>query len=124
MRRRFFHKLGLLLPAVTWLFIQFTMSGIMLGSSANATQIEICSPFGIQKIMIDLETGEPIAPLAGETGCDWCQSFSQITDTDLGGDVDWAILAQSFQCQLVASPPPHTPLRLAAGFQSRAPPYL
>ena len=124
LRHKPLHKLGLLLPAVTWLFIQFTMSGIVLGSSADAMQFEICSPFGIQQVTIDPQTGEPVEPMVGETGCDWCQSFGLITDSALRGDVDWVVLAHSFQHKLVLSPPPHKPLRLVGHYQTRAPPVL
>lgn len=118
------HKLGLLLPAVTWLFIQFTMSGIVLSSSADAMQIEICSPFGIQQITIDPETGEESERPVGAGKCDWCQSFGLIVDTAERGEVGWAVMARSFQHRLTLSPPPHKPLRLVADYQSRAPPSL
>ena len=124
MRRKIPHKLGLLLPAVTWLFIQFTMSGIVLGSSADAMQIEICSPFGVQQVSIDPETGEPAEPVANGSGCDWCQSFGAAIDTTERGDVDWVVLGESFQYKLTLSPPPHKPLRLVADYRSRAPPIL
>jgi hypothetical protein len=113
----------MLFPAVTWLFIQFAMSGVVLGSSANAMQIEICSPFGVQQIMIDPETGEPVDPVV-ENGCDWCHSFGAAIDTAERGDVGWAVLDQSFHVLLSSPPPPHSPLRLVADFQSRAPPAL
>ncbi|WP_406649622.1 hypothetical protein QEZ52_09000 [Aliisedimentitalea scapharcae] len=100
------------------------MSGIVVGSSADAMQIEICSPFGIQQVTIDLETGAPIEPMADGSGCDWCQSFGLITDTASRGDVGWVVLAQTFQHRLVLSPPPHKPLRPIADYQSRAPPRL
>ena len=124
LRHKLLHRLGLLLPAVTWLFIQFTMSGIVLGSSANAMEVEICSPFGIQQVTIDPKTGEPVEQVVDGAGCDWCQSFGLIVDTGLRGDVGWVVLAQGFQHKLVLSPPPHKQLRLVAGYQSRAPPIL
>ena len=124
MRHTYVHKLLLLSPALAWLFIQFAMAGVMTGSSANANQIEICSSFGIQQATIDPETGEPIEPVIGGADCDWCQSFSQIADTNLRGDVGWRVLGRSFQYKLALSPPPHKPLRLVAGYQSRGPPIL
>lgn len=120
----YLHKLGVLFPALTWLFIQFTMSGMMIGSSADAMQIEICSPFGIQQITIDPETGEPVEPIASGDGCDWCQSFGLIVDTANRGAVDWAVMARTYQNRLTLAPPPHKPLRLSADYQSRAPPIL
>lgn len=124
MRRAAFHKIGLLFPALTWLFIQFAMSGVMLGSSANAMQITICSPLGIQTISVDPETGQPVEQAIGGESCDWCQSFGLITDDIARGPVPWAAVARSYQHDLVLSPPPHKPLRLGADFHSRAPPIL
>jgi len=117
------HKIGMILPALTWLFVQFSMSGIMVGTPATATQIEICSPFGVQQIMIDLETGEPVEPMVGG-GCDWCQSFGVFADTTDRTNVNWVLHKPGFQLLLSAPPTRHTPLRLVAGFQSRAPPVL
>lgn len=124
MRHASLHKLGLLFPALTWLFIQFSMAGVMVGSSANAMEIEICSPFGIQVISIDLETGEPVEPVGAGNSCDWCQSFGLIVDTAERGAVDWTTMACGEQQNLALSPAPHTPLRLVADYQSRAPPIL
>ncbi len=114
----------MLLPAISWLFIQFAMTGVMVGSSANGMQVEICSPFGIQQITIDPETGEPTEPALGNEGCDWCQSFGLVVDTAERGDVDWQLLAQSHQKLLPLAPSRHTPLRLTADYNSRAPPAL
>lgn len=100
------------------------MAGVFVGSSANAMQIEICSPFGVQQITIDPETGEPVEPVASGDGCDWCQSFGLIVDTAERGDVGWKALAHDYQIKLVLAPSPHRPLRLAADYQSRAPPLL
>ena len=113
----------MLLPAVAWLFIQFSMSGIMLGSSANAMQIEICSPFGIQTISIDPVTGEPSEQAIG-SGCDWCQSFGVMADTAKRDDVAWSAFECDHHETLPVSAPMHMPLRLVADFQSRAPPTL
>jgi hypothetical protein len=118
------HKLGLLFPALTWLFIQFTMSGIMVGAPANAMQVELCTPFGIQEVTIDLETGEPVDPLVGVHGCDWCQSFGLVADTAARGDIGWVELAREFQLRLPVAAPPVKPLYLAADYHSRAPPVL
>ena len=124
LKRIFVHKIGLLFPALSWLFIQFAMSGVMIGSSANAMQIEICSPFGVQQITIDPETGEPVEPVMGGGDCDWCQSFGLIVDTAERGDVGWVIMERDYQRKLVLAPPPYKPLRLVADYQSRAPPLL
>ena len=104
--------------------MQFAMSGVMLGSPANAIQIEICSTSGVQQITIDAETGEPVDPAVGGGECDWCQSFGLVADTADRGDVGWQALARNYQRTLVLSPPPNKPLRLAADYQSRAPPRL
>lgn len=117
------HKIGMLLPALTWLFVQFSMSGIMIGAPATAMQIEICSPFGVQQIMIDFETGEPIEPIVGND-CDWCQSFGAAVDNTERTNVNWVLQKPGFQLLLSAPPTKHKPLRLVAGFQSRAPPFL
>lgn len=109
---------------MAWLFIQFAMSGIMLGSPANAMQIEICSPFGIQQVTIDPDTGEPIEPVVDGQGCEWCQSFGVIADTAARGDVAWTVLARDFQLRLPVTAPLHKPLRLSADYHSRAPPIL
>ncbi|MEP0154075.1 MAG: hypothetical protein ABJE81_05310 [Pseudophaeobacter sp.] len=124
MKHRFLHKFGLLFPALTWLFIQFTMSGLVLGSSANAMQIEICSPSGVQLITIDPNTGEPSEPTAKGGGCDWCQSFGHFIDTSARDDLNWVVLNLSYQQNLALAPPLHKPLRLIADYQSRAPPLL
>lgn len=113
----------MLFPAVTWLFIQFSMSGIVLGTSANAMQIEICSPFGAQTITIDPETGEPTEQ-AIANGCDWCQSFSIAVDTASRSDVVWSNFERNYAQLLPVLAPVMGPIRLAAGFQSRAPPSI
>ena len=122
MRQSSRHKIGMLFPALTWLFIQFSMSGVMIGSPADAMQIEICSPFGVQQILIDPKTGEPAVPII-ESDCDWCQSFGSAVEISARGDVDWAVLRPGFHFLLSAPPSLHTPLRLVADFQSRAPPH-
>lgn len=124
MRQVLLHKIGLFFPALTWLFIQFAMSGVMLGSSADAMQITICSPLGIQQISIDPETGDPVEPAIGGESCDWCQSFGLITDDTARGDVPWVAFARTYQQKLVLTSPPRKPLRLAADYDSRAPPVL
>ena len=124
MKRTFLHKFGLLFPAVSWLFIQFAMAGVMIGSPADATQVEICSPFGIQEVTIDPETGEPIDPSVGGGDCDWCQSFGLVADTAERGNVGWNVIAWNYQYRLTLAPPPHKPLRLVADYDSRAPPLL
>ena len=113
----------MLLPAVAWLFIQFGMSGIVLGSSANAMQIEICSPFGIQTISIDPETGEPTEQAVG-SGCDWCHSFGVMVDTATRDDVSWSEFNRDYSRLLPVLAPMIGPMRLVADFQSRAPPTL
>lgn len=124
MRHAFFHKIGLLFPALTWLFIQFAMSGVMLSSSADAMQVTICSPLGIQQIVLDPETGEPVEPAMSGESCDWCQSFGLITDGTARGDVPWAVFARSYQQKLAQAAPHFQPLRLVADYDSRAPPVL
>lgn len=109
---------------VSWLLIQFAMTGVIIGSSANATQIEICSPFGVQQITIDPDTGEPVEPTVGGGGCDWCHSFGLIADTSERGAVGWMAMAHDYQHLLFLAPSPHKPLRLVADYQSRAPPRL
>lgn len=109
---------------MAWLFIQIAMTGVMVGSSANAMQIEICSAFGIQKITIDPETGEPSEPAQGGQGCDWCQSFGLIADTAERADTGWRAMARNYQRRLPLAPSLHNPLRLAADYNSRAPPFL
>jgi hypothetical protein len=113
----------MLFPALTWLLIQFSMSGVMLGTSADAMQIEICTPFGVQQIEIDPETGEPVAPFVGNE-CDWCQSFGALADHTERADVNWVLQKPGFDLLLSSPPTLHKPLRLVAGFQSRAPPSL
>lgn len=113
----------MLFPALAWLFIQFSMSGVMVGSSASAMEIEICSPFGVQQILIDPETGQPVDPvMAG--GCDWCQAFGAAVDTAERGDVACAVLKPGLHVLLASPPLLHTPLRFVADFNSRAPPVL
>lgn len=124
LKRTILHKFGLLFPVLSWLFIQFAMSGMMLGSPANAMQIEICSPFGVQQITIDIETGEPIEPAIRGGECDWCQSFGVVADTIGRGADGWIAMGHGYQYMLVLAPPPHKPLRLVADYQSRAPPSL
>ena len=124
LKRTFLHKFGLLFPAIAWLFIQVVMSGAMVGSSANAMQIEICSTFGVQQITIDPETGDPVEPVIHPDGCDWCQSFGQVVDTAERGATGWTALACSYQDKLVLAPPQHTPLRLVADYLCRVPPIL
>lgn len=109
---------------VSWLLIQFAMTGVMIGSSADAMQIEICSPFGVQQVWIDPDTGEPNEPTVGGGECDWCQSFGLIADTAERGAVGWIVMAHDYQYLLVLAPPPHKPLRLVGDYQSRAPPHL
>lgn len=118
------HKLALLFPALTWLFIQFSMAGMFVGSSADAMQIEICSSFGIQTITVDPDTGEPLKPVTRDDGCDWCQSFGVIVDTAKRCDDSWQALARDYQHKLVLAPPPHKPSYLIADYKSRAPPIL
>ena len=118
------HRLALLFPALTWLFIQFAMAGVFVGSSAGAMQIEICSTFGVQTITVDAETGEPVEPVASDDGCDWCQSFGLVIDTAKRGDESWHALAHDYRHKLVLAPAPHKPLRLTADYKSRAPPIL
>lgn len=118
------HRFALLFPALTWLFIQFAMAGVFVGSSAGAMQIDICSPFGIQTITIDPDTGEPVEPVASGDGCDWCQSFGLMVDTADRGDDSWQALAHDYQHKLVLAPPLHKPLHLIADYKSRAPPIL
>ncbi len=113
----------MLLPAVAWLFIQFSMSGIILGSPANAMQVEICSPFGIQMIAIDPETGEPIEQAMG-SGCDWCQSFGVMVDAATRHNVAWYPFDRNHKRLLPVLAPMVCPMRLVADFQSRAPPTL
>lgn len=113
----------MLFPAMAWLFVQFSMSGVMLSSSAGAMQIEICSPFGIQQISIDPETGEPVEPVIGG-GCGWCQSFGVTIDTLPRKNVPWSAFECDFTRLLPTIAPMHTPLRLVADFRSRAPPFL
>ncbi|WP_083100859.1 DUF2946 family protein [Pseudophaeobacter leonis] len=113
----------MLFPAVAWLFIQFSMSGLILGTSANAMQVEICSRFGIQTISINPDTGEPTEQAIG-SGCDWCQSFGATIDIATRHDVAWSAFERDHTQILPASPRMHVPLRLVAGFQSRAPPIL
>lgn len=108
---------------MAWLFVQFSMSGIMMGTPANAMQIEICSPFGIETISIDPETGEPAKQVVGG-GCDWCQSFGAVIDTAMRDDSLWSKFERDHKCLLPTLAPIHTPLRLVADFQSRAPPIL
>lgn len=109
---------------MTWLFIQFTMAGVFIGSSANAMQIEICSPFGIQTIMIDPETGEPMEPVASGDGCDWCQSFGLIIDTAERADEGWQALAHDDRYKLALAPQMNKLLWPVADYQGRAPPLL
>jgi len=98
------------------------MSGVMLGSSADAMQVEICSPFGVQQILIDPETGEPVSQTdLGQ--CEWCQSFGAIVDVQTRTDVSWTALNCEYQTLLPGAQRPHVPLRLAADFHSRAPPF-
>jgi hypothetical protein len=122
LRTSIHHKIGMLFPALTWLLIQFTMSGAMIGSPADAMQIDICSPTGVQQIFIDPETGEPTEPMA-EMGCEWCQSFGAALDTAVRSDGDWADLNWKAKALLPLPPVQHKPLRLIADFHSRAPPY-
>ncbi|MDE4133025.1 hypothetical protein PXK00_07875 [Phaeobacter sp. QD34_3] len=124
MKRRLLHKLGLLFPALTWLFIQFSMTGMMIGTSADAMQITICSADGLQQISVNPETGEPVEPAVGGEGCEWCQSFGSVTDCADRGEVSWIAIARSFQQKLVLAPPPHKPLRFVADYDSRAPPFV
>lgn len=124
MRIAHLYRLGLLFPALTWLFIQFAMAGVFVGSSGDAMQIEICSPFGVQTITIDPETGEPVEPIASGDGCNWCQSFGLIVDTAERHDGRWQALAYDYQFKLQLAPAPHNPLRLTTDYQSRAPPIL
>ena len=94
------------------------MSGLVLGSSANAMQIEICSPSGVQLITIDPNTGEPSEPTAKGGGCDWCQSFGHFIDTSARDDLNWVVLNLSYQQNLALAPPLHKPLRLIADYHS------
>jgi hypothetical protein len=113
----------MLFPALAWLFVQFSMSGLMLGSSANAMQVEICSPFGIQTISIDPETGEPVEHAVGG-GCDWCQSFGTMIDTATRSDVTWSEFNRDYTRLLPVLAPMAGSMRLVADFHSRAPPIL
>ena len=123
MTRSHKHNVWMLFPAFAWLFVQFSMSGLVLGTSANAMQIEICLPYGIETVSIDLETGEPTEQVVGN-GCDWCQSFGTTIDTATRPDVAWSAFECDYTRRLPASPVMHAPLLLVAGFQSRAPPTL
>lgn len=118
------HRLALLFPALTWLFIQLAMAGVFVGSSAGAMQIEICSSFGVQTITIDPKTGEPVEPVASSDGCDWCQSFGHVLDTAERGDIGWHALTGDYQHKQLLALPLHKPLHLIADNKSRAPPIL
>ena len=111
----------LLVPALVWLFIQFAMSGIMLGSSADAMQVEICTPFGVQQIAIDPATGEPVEQ-ANQGQCDWCQSFGAMVDIESRTHVAWSWVQRDFSHLSAIEPQPHVSLFPVATFQSRAPP--
>ncbi len=113
----------MLFPAIVWLFIQFSMSGVFIGSSANAMPVEICSSFGIQTILIDMETGEPTEE-ASSSSCDWCHSFSVVTDPATRHDVTWTAFDQNYKLLLPELPASRDPLHVVADFQSRAPPLL
>jgi hypothetical protein len=113
----------MLFPALAWLVVQFSMSGIVYGTPAGAMQIEICSAYGAQQIDVDAGSGQPPQPGA-DSGCDWCHHFGATADLAARDALPWVVLARDFS-RLV--PPPsrlHQPLRLVADFQSRAPPYL
>ena len=114
----------MLFPVLTWLFIQFAMSGFSLGPSAAGETIVICSAFGTQEITIDPETGQPQEQAVGGDGCDWCLSFGLTTDTVQQSDAAWVALARSLEDDLPRSAPLHKPLRLVGDYQSRAPPIL
>lgn len=86
--------------------------------------MEICSPFGVQQITIDPETGEPVEPTAQGADCDWCQSFGVATDVASRADIAWTTFARDFQMRVQLASSPHHILRLAADYQSRAPPVL
>lgn len=123
MRRNIWHKIGVLFPALTWLFIQLAMSGALSGSPANAMQVQICSSFGAQQIWIDPETGEPVEPAIGGD-CDWCQTFGTAVGTTERGDVACAQLDGYYHLPLLAPQQHHVPLRFVSDSQSRAPPIL
>lgn len=117
------HRLGLLIPALAWLFVQFSMSGVVLAETSDGVTVEICSAFGIQEVQIDPATGQPVTSVAAH-GCDWCHSFGVAITLEPRADVAWVAIAQDFQYGLALAPVPHHPLRLAADFRSRAPPVL
>lgn len=79
-----------MLPAVAWLFVQFTMSGLAFPAGATVpalgdpspdelvfSRATICTQAGI----LFANNGAPQAPADGGTGrsgeCHWCQSFGK-----------------------------------------------
>lgn len=124
MRKSLLYKLGVLVPAFVWLFIQFSMSGLFTSTSEGAIPVELCTSSGVQQIYLDPETGEPIESSSSSESCEWCQSFGVVTDTAARGDVEWRAVERSFAYRLALAPAPHKSLRPAADYHSRAPPVL
>ena len=122
MGRLIWHKVGMLIPALAWLVVQFSMSGIMAAKPAEAMQIEICSAYGVQQIAADPATGQP--PQSGaESGCDWCHHFGATIDPGTREALDWVAVARDFRRPMPTAPV-HMPRHTVAGFDSRAPPRL
>ncbi|MEQ9260057.1 MAG: hypothetical protein RIG84_13285 [Roseovarius sp.] len=123
-RNSIWRRLGLLFPALTWIAVQVAMAGGLHAAPASGLTIELCSTFGTETLVIDLETGEPVEPARATCGCDWCHSFGKAVDLPPRAAPDWQEMAVDFAHRLTLAPPPHLVLRLVGDAQSRAPPVL
>lgn len=127
MRKRqtsFWRRFGLIFPALTWVAVQFAMAGGLQASPAAGLLIELCSSYGGETVVVDLDTGEPAKQAQSSSGCDWCHSFGKAVDVPPRTALDWHELALDFSHRLALAPPPHLVLRLVGDAQSRAPPAL
>ncbi|WP_424988029.1 hypothetical protein [Microbulbifer sp. S227A] len=115
-------RFGLVFPALTWLVVQFAMASGLQAAPASGVLIELCTAYENARVLIDLETGEPVEQSQPAHGCDWCHSFGKAVVVPRGLGFDWRAVAFYAAGRMVPSPPSHVVLRLVGDALTRAPP--
>ncbi|MGG7568210.1 DUF2946 family protein [Rhodovulum sp. DZ06] len=123
--RTFWRRIGLILPALAWLVVQFAMAGGVQAASSSGVAVEICSGLSVETILVDPETGLPVDPeTAQDEGCDWCRSFGNAVVAPPRLGLDWRQVAFTASRRILPAETPRHPLRLVGEIRSRAPPIL
>lgn len=118
-------RIGLILPALAWLVVQFAMAGGVQAETSSGVPVEICSALGVETLLVDPDTGLPVAPdAAQDEGCDWCRSFGNAVDAPPRLALDWREIAFSSSRRILPADTPRHALRLVGEVRSRAPPIL